>query len=176
MHHYSIQKAFSLFELIITISVLAIIACIALPSFHNFREQQEVSKIFPTLRQNIQLAKTLAASFHNQIVICSSNDAKNCLNDQWAQSLIIFSDLNRNKQLDQNEPVHQRSTFDLRYGQLRWKGGTTNLNTLTFQRDNGLPRGSAGAFYYCSFDHPDHDLYIAMNNMGNTRVEKTNSC
>ena len=54
------KKGFTLFELIITISIIMIICTIALPHFHQYMASQERIKTLNTLRNSIQAAKNMA--------------------------------------------------------------------------------------------------------------------
>ena len=176
MYIFCKESAFTLLELIITIAIVAIIISIALPSFHHFRAQQEVSQLLTTIRQNVNLSKSLATSYHNNIVMCSSSNLTNCENDQWNKGFIIFNDTNNNKQRENNELLHKVIKTDFRYGNLRWNGGSVNSKSIIFQGDTGLPRGSQGNFTYCSFNHKENHRYIPLSPMGHTRIETISSC
>ena len=175
---YSLCKthAFTLIELLVTITILAIISMIAIPHYHQFRERQEVAQLLTTIRQHVNLSKSLASTYHTQIVICSSSNATKCENNQWHKGMIIFSDLNQNKTLDSNEPIQKTVITDMKYGSFQWNGGAANPNSITFQNDSGLPRGSQGNFMYCSLKHPANHRYIAISPMGHTRIQTTTSC
>lgn len=176
MYPFCKDRAFTLLELVITIAVLAIITSIALPSFHSFRENQEVSQLLPSIRQYVNFSKSVASTQHTQIVMCSSSNSDQCDNSQWEKGIIIFSDLNNNKKRDATETIYKKVLTEIKYGTLTWSGGATNLNTITFQSDSGLPRGSPGSFYYCSFKHPQNHRYIPVSPMGHTRIEDTTKC
>lgn len=108
--------------------------------------------------------------------MCSSSDSQQCADHQWDKGIIIFSDVNKNKQRDASEIIYKKILTDIQYGTLAWKGGASNIETITFQSDTGLPRGSSGAFYYCSFKHPHNHRYIPISQMGHTRIEHTTKC
>lgn len=170
------QRAFSLFELLITLSILSIMMMIAIPNFQNYQARQEISQLLPLIRQHVSLAKNTAQIHHTNIIICSSSTVDKCELNQWNNGIIVFSDLNNNKKIDHNETIHKLTQTDLRFGSIKWNGGVTSPNVVTFQGDTGLPRGSPGNFLYCSFKNPDHHRYISISPMGHTRIETTTSC
>lgn len=175
---YSICKhqAFTLLELIITITILAIISMIAIPSFNSFRERQELAQLFPLIQQNVNLARNIAQISHNRIIICSSGTMKQCENNQWNKGILIFTDLNSNKKIDSNEMVHQSIQTHFKYGDVKWNGGATSPNVVTFQGDSGLPLGSQGNFSYCSLNNSKNNRYIPLSYMGHIRVENSGKC
>ena len=170
------ECGFTLIELIVTITILAIIVSIALPSYHSFMERQEHSQMLALIRNSSNLAKNLAVTHHQQIVICTSENLSTCSNNQWNKGMLIFTDQNNNKTLDPNEMIHQKLKTNLKYGNLKWDGGVANPNTLTFMGDTGLPRGSQGSFHYCSLKTAQNNTRYVVNQMGHVRAEVSNKC
>lgn len=176
MYIYCKESAFTLFELVVTMTILAIITVIALPHIHNFKERQELSKLLPMIQQHVSLAKNAATTYHTDVVICGSESLMACQNNQWHKGFIVFSDLNKNKKIDENEKILSALETDFKYGEFTWRGGIVNLHTITFKGDSGMPRGSQGAFYYCSYNSSDKHRYLPISNMGHTRIENIKSC
>ena len=73
-----ITRAFTIVELIICIALIAIVASIALPYFHEYRSKQEAKNIPIKLSQINRYARSQAAVFHQNIVICPSQDSLSC--------------------------------------------------------------------------------------------------
>ncbi|RZG77575.1 GspH/FimT family pseudopilin [Acinetobacter sp. WCHAc060025] len=171
MYSYCKEQAFTLVELIVTISVLAILATLAIPSYINFKAKQELNHISALIQLLNQTAKSNAVTYHSIIVICSSTNATQCANDQWNTGIIMFSDLNSNQQVDPDERIHSVVDTKLKYGSLTWDGGVTSTKVLTFQGDTGLPRSSFGSFYYCSQHASSLHRRFALPKTGLLRVE-----
>lgn len=176
MYPYCKENAFTLFELIATLAILIILITLGIPYFERFQAKQEFAQIYPLIQQQVSLAKNTARMRQAEIVICSSENKLTCEKNQWNKSLIIFIDQNHNKKFESSESVIHIADINLKYGQLRWRGGVSNLHSVTFQPDTGLPRGSQGAFYYCSFKLASENLYIPVSQMGNTRQVKVKKC
>ena len=176
MYPYCKENAFTLFELIAILAILIILISLGIPYFERFQAKQEIAQIYPLIQQQVSLAKNTARMRQSEVVICSSENQQTCGKNQWNKSLIIFIDDNHNKKYEFGETVIRITNNNFKYGELQWRGGVANLQTVTFQSDTGLPRGSQGAFYYCSFKLSGENLYIPISQMGNTRLVKIKKC
>lgn len=165
----------TLFELIFTISILAILYIVAVPYYHNFKAKQEAQSIPILLQQHLTQAKYLALTHRNNLVICPSSTLEQCEQDQWNRGFIMFLDNNQNKSIDENERIIMKHQTNVTYGDLAWKGSLRS-SSITFQGDTGLPRGSIGSFYYCS-SSLDLQHRVILNMVGGIRKESlTTKC
>lgn len=176
MNFYCQEKGFTLFELMVSIFVLMIITSMAIPSFHNLREKQEVKNLFPMLHQHVNLAKNHAVIYRQDIVMCASENLTSCQTNQWNQGVLIFFDSNQNKIRDENEEIISATSFAIKYGELKWKGNAANPNHLTFKGNTGLPRGAMGGFHYCNFKNLEYNKYLPIGMMGHLREEAKSDC
>ena len=168
------KNGFTLFELITTLAVLAIISAIALPHYQKIMAEQEVKTTISKLSLANRSAKNLAVLHHSNIVICPSKDFTQCKSDAWSNGFIIFIDMNKNRSVDTDEQVLQTEALDLKYGYLDWKG-TLSIPSVTFQAWSGLPIGSNGGFYYCSLANLPHQK-LNLSKMGHMRIEHPTTC
>ena len=171
MYSYCKEQAFTLVELIVTISIIVILATFAFPSYLDFKAKQELNHVITLIQSLNQTAKSNAVLFHSNIIICSSSNATQCANDQWETGIIMFSDKNNNQQVDTDEIVHNIVDTKLKYGSLTWNGGITNTKVLTFRGDTGLPRDSFGSFFYCSQHHSSLHQRIVLPKTGLVRTD-----
>lgn len=177
MYLYCKQLAFTLVELAITIAVLSIIAMIALPIYHQLQESLELNRVSALIQQQVNFSKNQALTHHTTVVMCSSEYMDKCEINQWHKGIIIFSDRNKNKIIDENETIYSKLKTDIRYGTLRLANNASNpRNTLTFQGNTGLPRGSPSGFHYCSFNNKDHHKYFPISLMGQIRIDISDKC
>ncbi|PJG43146.1 fimbrial biogenesis protein FimT [Acinetobacter tandoii] len=172
--HLNKYMAFTLVELAITVLVLSILITLALPYYHQLKANQERSLVFRLISDNIQLAKQQAVINHSNVVICSTQDQKNCKDSMWNQGFIVFLDTNQNRKIDNNELLISTESTNLKYGNLNWRG-TLQLTSLNFKAEHGLPIGSNGSFYYCSISTVAH-IRIIMSKMGHLRTENPTNC
>ena len=169
-----IIRAFTIVELIICIAMIAILVSIALPYFHEYRSKQEAKSIPIKLSQINRYARSQAAVFHQNIVICPSQDSLSCQANQWNKNMLVFIDKNKNRQVDVDEQILHIDALNLKYGNLSWRGALS-LPNVTYQAHTALPIGSNGSFYYCS-THLSSQQRIVLSKMGHIRIESLSSC
>lgn len=87
-----ITRAFTIVELIICIALMAIVVTIALPYFHDYLSKQEAKNIPMKITATNRYARSQAAVFHQNIVICPSQDSLTCQANQWNKNLLVFID------------------------------------------------------------------------------------
>lgn len=169
-----ITRAFTIVELIICVAVLEILTSIALPYFHKYQSRQEAKQIPIKLSAVNRYARSQAAVFHQNIVICPSQDSLSCHPNQWNKNILVFIDKNKNRQVDTGEQILQIDVLNLKYGNLSWRGALS-LPSVTYQAHTALPIGSNGSFYYCS-THLSNQQRIVLSKMGHIRIESLSSC
>ena len=96
----------TLIELIVCVSMLAILIGLAIPPFANAMSAWRRDTAVSDLMADLQLARSTAIRTSKAVVICVSADGNNCVaSNDWRQSRIVFSDLNGNDARDANEPM-----------------------------------------------------------------------
>ena len=171
---FIIKNGFTLLELIIVTALIAIISCFALPAYRNMMATQEINNTTTKITALSRQAKNWAAAQHTNIVICSSANFTACQPAKWSSGFLIFSDQNKNRQLDTNETILHTEKLALQYSTLDWQGALRSPS-LNFQASSGLPIGSNGTFYQCSLSSLQHKKII-MSKMGHIRVESLTQC
>ncbi|MGN7839780.1 GspH/FimT family pseudopilin [Stenotrophomonas sp. 22385] len=87
------SKGFTLIELMVTISVVAILAAIAFPSFQSVIRSNRVAAAHNELIGMVNLARSDAIRNNQGGVVCGSSDGTTC-NGQWGAGMMAFSDTN----------------------------------------------------------------------------------
>jgi type IV fimbrial biogenesis protein FimT len=138
MHHH--RHGFTLYELLLTLALLAIVAGLAIPSFANIiangRLRTEVAALFDA----VHLARTESILRRSVVSICPSLDGASCTAAlDWSGGWIMFNNRDRDEPpaVDAGEPVLQahrvgpdvritanRRGFTLRATELRATNGT----------------------------------------------------
>lgn len=73
------QRGFSLLELMITLSVAAILLVVALPSFRDLMHRSRVSSASNELLASLSYARTEAVSRGQMVSMCASTDGTSCV-------------------------------------------------------------------------------------------------
>lgn len=97
-------RGFSLIEMLITLSIIALLTSAGVASFSSSINRTKVDTQLFSLRQLLSASRQKAIDTHSYITICPSTDAVNCTN-QWEQTLIAFSDHNKNAKVDSEDTV-----------------------------------------------------------------------
>jgi type IV fimbrial biogenesis protein FimT len=84
---------FTLLELLITMSVAAILLTIAVPSFRYVTNANRISGEVNGLLGDLQFARSEAVKEGRFVTVCVSTDGQNCNSSTaWQQGWIVFSD------------------------------------------------------------------------------------
>lgn len=144
-------KGFTLVELMVSISILAISLSIAIPNLSVFivklRVDNEISELFRLLLS----ARNAAINANQNVTVCPLNDASQC-NTDWQGQISVFIDTNNNKILDiANNEFVIRSKANIKSGDLLVYG--KKRDSIIYQPTGRLSGLSNGTFRYCPQEH-----------------------
>ncbi len=97
MRHRFPHHGFTLIELMVTVSLIAILAALATPSFKSSLGSNRLSATANELTAAVQLARMEAMRFNQRVVLCRSTDSSTCAasSDNWT-GWIVFIDADGN--------------------------------------------------------------------------------
>jgi type IV fimbrial biogenesis protein FimT len=136
------QAGFTLLELMIALTVAALLTALAVPSFQYVTVSNRVSSEVNAMLGDMQFARAEAIKEGQTVTICSSNNGTTCSGTStWTFGWIVFADANNNQAVDAGEPVMRV--------QRAMGGGDTfvannNIKAITFNREGfalGIPAG-----------------------------------
>ena len=111
------RAGFTLIELMVTLSVAAILITLAIPNMRNFLQNNRLTSGVNDLLHSIQVARTEAIKRQQgSVVVCGTTDpaagtaALTCTYNTF-RGWFVFQDLNNNWQRDANEPVIETHTL-----------------------------------------------------------------
>ncbi|MEX2132118.1 MAG: GspH/FimT family pseudopilin [Pseudohongiellaceae bacterium] len=88
------QSGFTIIELLITVSIVGILAALSLPSFVDTIESMRTNSQAKTLLSALNLARSEAIRRGANIAMCASGDGADCEADAWSEGWIVFQDNN----------------------------------------------------------------------------------
>ncbi len=101
------QTGFTLYELMITLTVVAITLSFGIPNLRNFTLNSRMTSTANDLHAAFQMARSEAAHAKTNVTICASADpmgAANC-GGTWNQGYVVFIDDNANLVREAGEAV-----------------------------------------------------------------------
>ena len=139
--------AFTLIELLISISITSILTTIAFTSLEDFIVEIRVDNEISQLHRVLLITRNSAINAGQKAILCPLNASFECTT-QWHNELSVFIDANGNKRFDQNKNekiirIKEAITTDdiLVYGKGR--------NKVTFKPTGQLSGLANGTFRYC---------------------------
>ena len=174
MRKIAANKGFSLLELMITLSVAAILASVAAPAYQSTMTQSRLTAQANELMTSLYYARSEAVKRGMRVTICTSNDAATCTNGSgWENGWLIFSDGGVAGSVDGADEVLR--VFPALPGSTL--GGGHNFNNWLSYQPSGRSQGSNGlsngTFSLCNHNQA---RTITLNNAGRPSVKKVPTC
>lgn len=163
---------FSLIELMITLTVSAILLAVAAPSFNELMARSRISDASRGLGDRLALAMNMSES--RPTTICVSSDGASCAEgDSWAGGYIVFTDGGEVGTVDGTDAILERgapaggsisvrSTLDI--------GGTSFASGLIHFDQRAAAVDGAVRFTVCQSGHLPRQLVV--NRIGSLRQSK----
>ncbi|MDP2073166.1 GspH/FimT family pseudopilin [Hydrogenophaga sp.] len=103
------SRGVTLVELIVCVSMLAVLVGLAVPSFSGLHSDWRRDSAIRDFMGDLQLARSTALRTSRTVVMCATLNGLACANgaisSDWRQGWIIFSDLDGDGALGNTEPV-----------------------------------------------------------------------
>ena len=160
-------RGFTIVELMISLSLMAILAAIAVPSYERLILTSAADKFRDDLYSTLVLARSEALTRGTSVTVCTSTDTNVCSDDadDWQGGWLMFEDKNNDSTLDltSEEILSVYQNFNQRSASLTFNNG----DKVRFSRLGGAA-GFNGTFNFCRSD-ADYAQYIVLQNSGRAR-------
>jgi len=137
---WSRSAGITLIEVAITVTILAILAAVALPAFSNVILANRLAAGANELVGSLQIARSEAIRRGTRVVVCSSATGSSC-GGTWSDGWIVFEDRNRDGAISGAETV-LRSQTGLNDLQVL---SSSNIGSAVVFRPDGMARQATGA-------------------------------
>ena len=160
----------SLMELLASISIIALLASVAAPSFASMIDNRQIKASSIMLSTTLTLARNHAISTTITVIVCHAKDSTmtQCSdsrkrNTNWSNGIITYADLDASNDLDSNDQILSTVKIDPKVAMVFNQNGR-----LRFFSDGGAR--SAG-FYLCS-RASKNERHVRILHTGRTRTKE----
>lgn len=166
------QAGYSLIELLVALTVSAILLASATPMFAGILMNNRAVTLANNLLTSLQVARFEAIKRNRDITICKSNDAISC-SGSWSDGWIIFSDFNNNRRLDTTDGEKIIEVKKLSNAEFSINWNAFRSDTYIQYNSLGFIHSNNGTFKLCP---PNRDARYAraviINRLGRARVSR----
>jgi len=169
------QTGVTLIELLVTISIAAILMAVAVAGFQDFFRRNRVDSAVSDLVVTLNYARSEAIRRGVMVSVCRSHTGTNCTTAQpWQSGWIVFTNPDNDNNVDPGEEI-------LRVHQALPAGVTLNTNInfqhrITYQPDGRITNTVGGSFFVCHVEVPTDTRRIVVIGTGRARVENATTC
>jgi type IV fimbrial biogenesis protein FimT len=88
------QSGFTLVEMMVTVSIVVVIAALAVPGFHTMLLGRQIETAADTLASDFRFSRSEAVKRTNRVTICASSNGTSCTGAGafWKEGWLVFVD------------------------------------------------------------------------------------
>lgn len=161
-----LSNGFTLIELVITLSIVAILAGIAIPGYSKFIAKSEQATMMSNFMLAINKGKQFSQLYRKRIALCPSSDLQQCTGGlEWQNGYIVFVDLDEDRIFDEGERLLKAQKEDASHVKIQTSIGRKKLTYYPW----GYSPGSNATVRFCAEDGVIPGKAIIISNKGETR-------
>lgn len=164
----SFQGGLTLIELLVTLSILAVLIAMAAPNFRTAIENNEITTLNDKILTSMRFARSEAIGRGIPITVCFSNDEATCSGTTWTDGWIIFTDANAGR------TVNVGTDEILKVIEVNYSGHSVSLIsnvTTSFQFDTEGRASENGTFQVCGPSSQDTSAKgVVIESSGSARL------
>lgn len=150
------DQGFTLVELLITLTVLAIVLAVAIPTFTSTLESVRQRTLVNQLLADLNFARSRAITTRRPVSLCAGS-AECDRQTIWSGQILIFDDLDANGTIDETD-VTLRTTAVTASHNWKWRNFRQQRH-MTFKPD-GTTHSLNGTFILCRQETPLKKIVI----------------
>jgi type IV fimbrial biogenesis protein FimT len=164
------ESGFTLIELIVTLTIAALVMAFAIPSMGTFVKNDRLTTQINTLVGHLAYARSEAVTRRQQVILCASSTMTSCAGTNWAAGWILFVDADNDSVFNAGEQI-------LRVRQALEGGNTlvSSTGAIIIYDNRGFSPNS-GTFSLCDDRGATYVKSISISNTGRVRRGGSVSC
>jgi len=159
------QAAFTVLELLVALTIAAVLLAMAQPALQQFTWRQHMRAGVGNLHNDLLAARSEAVFRNVAVVACPGDPLAGCADSSdWSQGWIVFPDPNGDRQ-------HQAAEDIVRTGRVFETLGifsSAGRRSIRFLPDGSAP-GSNGTIGFCGMGGADQARKLVISNIGRIR-------
>jgi len=141
------QQGFTLLELMMVVTIAAIVLTFGIPAFTASIKNSEVQSTANTFFSALLLARSEAVKRNQPAILCKSADGTSCTTaGNWEDGWLIYADADDSKTLDAGEEVVR--SYEAMGNQITLRSSSAGQSNRLIYRSNGTIT-TAGTFRVC---------------------------
>jgi type IV fimbrial biogenesis protein FimT len=161
------QAGYSLYDLMITSSLVSVLG-IGAAGMTSMVQDARMTAGVNQLMAELSLARSEAIKRGTAVSLCRSGNGQSCSDkSEWKDGWIIFTDLNKNHQVDGDEKIIRAQQDSLQNTELRYGGEIESYAYLTYY-PAGYARPNA-TFTFCDRRGSEKAKAVIINTVGRPR-------
>ncbi|MFA7096022.1 MAG: GspH/FimT family pseudopilin [Gammaproteobacteria bacterium] len=166
------ESGFTLIEMIITLTVAAIVLAMAVPGFSNLIRTNRVAAQTNELVSALNLARSEAVTRSMNVSVCTSDTGNDCTNTNWEEGWIVFTDAGTAGTVDGADQVLK--VFQAVNSIAITGSGFANANYLQYRATGRAD--SSGTFTICPDRSGVRGRKVNVSTTGRIKVQLGGSC
>jgi type IV fimbrial biogenesis protein FimT len=169
-HRRMRSQGYTFIELILTLSMMAVIMAWGFPEYRQFRSNQIITQSVNQFSAAIMFARSQSIIRTEHIIVCPASGQHSCRSDgQWHLGWMVFADLDRDRIFNHDDVL--LLTGD------RLSEGMTALSSRFRSRirfdQTGFAPGTNVTVRFCDHRGADYGKAVIISNVGRPRLAKS---
>ncbi|WP_086931194.1 GspH/FimT family pseudopilin [Agarilytica rhodophyticola] len=165
MKRYKYNQGLTLAELLICLSIVALLIGVGIPSFSSIQARMQSYVLTSTLARSLAAARDFALSSNSTVTLCGINQQQECVANDFKE-ISIFIDRDKNAAITDNEHIFLISSLDYS-GQLNLRAALRR-HYIRFKKEGSAEQ--AGSFIYCHAKYHTASSRITVSMSGRSYI------
>lgn len=174
MSNFNKCRGFTLVELIIGLSLIAILTAYGIPNYRTLKLNQTMTQEINRLSSTIGFARSQSIIASQHVILCATQSYTACDgNSQWHNGWMVFVDVNRDRTFDAGD----RMLLNENNMSQGLEAVASTYRPLIRFDQTGFSPGTNVTIRFCDDRGADHGKAIIISNVGRPRIaQQVSSC